>query len=373
MAIFAIGTYYVAIQLYNAREWTIFTKSICAFISDCAVFVSFIGFSSMNFVSLYSLTFLVLSHLPVFRQVDIPYLDVPKTFGPAVDRPWLVDIAVLPFWAFFLAIIPGMALTILFYFDHNLSSALTQKKENCLKKGTAYDWDFLIVGLIMLICSFFGLPFANALLPQSPLHVKSVTTVETDGDDEKITGVRENRITSLLHAVLIAILTIFGRPILILVPDPVNIGLFLFLGETSCYDTQFLERIKFIFTRRQFYRKFRKFQFIRKVSRKKIILFTLVQLVCLAIITVITLSPLSLIFPMFIVLMIPFRKIAMVKMFSVRKLEYLDNDDLDFELPPDPEDEDQPDLQFDDPKPAATQSPPPAPPPPPTQTQAEQE
>jgi hypothetical protein len=47
----------------------------------------------------------------------------------------------------FVALGPGIILTILFFFDHNVSSLLSQKREFHLKKPPAYHWDFFVLGI----------------------------------------------------------------------------------------------------------------------------------------------------------------------------------------------------------------------------------
>jgi len=68
------------------------------------------------------------------------------SFNPRRDR-------VVPFWELspkgvFIALGPAIMLTILFYFDHNVSSLLSQKQEFHLQKPPAYHWDFFIVGVL---------------------------------------------------------------------------------------------------------------------------------------------------------------------------------------------------------------------------------
>ena len=47
-----------------------------------------------------------------------------------------------------------------------------------LKKGSAYHWDLLIVAIINLVLSLFGLPWVHGTLPHSPLHVKALADLE---------------------------------------------------------------------------------------------------------------------------------------------------------------------------------------------------
>lgn len=48
------------------------------------------------------------------------------------------------------SVIPAIIITVLFYFDHNVSSQLAQQPEFNLKKPTAYHYDMFLLGM----CTF---------------------------------------------------------------------------------------------------------------------------------------------------------------------------------------------------------------------------
>ena len=47
-----------------------------------------------------------------------------------------------------------------------------------LKKGPAYHWDLMVIGLLNGVLTFFGLPMVHGALPHSPLHVRALADVE---------------------------------------------------------------------------------------------------------------------------------------------------------------------------------------------------
>lgn len=47
-----------------------------------------------------------------------------------------------------------------------------------LKKGTAYHYDLLVIAVLNIFLSMFGFPMMHGLLPQSPLHVRSLSDIE---------------------------------------------------------------------------------------------------------------------------------------------------------------------------------------------------
>ena len=80
------------------------------------------------------------------------------------------------------ALVPALAITILFYFDQSVSAQLAQTADFNLRKPSAYNWDLLLLGLMTFACGIIGLPPVNGVLPQvhatqrhtlsdSPAHV----------------------------------------------------------------------------------------------------------------------------------------------------------------------------------------------------------
>lgn len=76
-----------------------------------------------------------ISYIPLIKDLDIMRLPVPSHFTTTSGRDWFVyGIGTLSVGYCFAAIIPAIVLTILIYFDHNVSSLLAQDKEFNLKK-----------------------------------------------------------------------------------------------------------------------------------------------------------------------------------------------------------------------------------------------
>lgn len=57
---------------------------------------------------------------------------------------------------------------------------------NRMKKGTAYHWDLLVIGIINGVLSIFAFPWVHAALPHSPLHVRALADVEERVDQGHI-------------------------------------------------------------------------------------------------------------------------------------------------------------------------------------------
>ena len=119
----------------------------------------------------------------------------------------LVPFEELSIGGYFFAALLGFSLSILFFMDQNISAAMVNSPENHLKKGNAYHWDLVVVAIINLITSIFGLPFMHAVLPHSPLHVQCLADKETRVTNgyaqDVVTHVRETRLTNLFSNILI--------------------------------------------------------------------------------------------------------------------------------------------------------------------------
>ncbi|KAK9257439.1 HCO3 transporter family-domain-containing protein [Lipomyces tetrasporus] len=188
-------------------------------------------------------------HIGKLREYGIQTLPTSAAFRPTASgtpaRPhgWFIhfwhDIAV---GDVFLAIPFAVLLTVLFYFDHNVSSLICQGKEFPLKKPGAFHWDFFLLGVSTGIAGILGIPAPNGLIPQAPFHTISLCVVrhdklDDDGSTEKkqlIENVIEQRVSNFAHGLLI--LGTMSGPLLVvlgLVPQAVLAGLFWIMGLTA--------------------------------------------------------------------------------------------------------------------------------------------
>jgi sodium borate transporter 11 len=79
----------------------------------------------------------------------------------------------------------------------NISAALVNTPANKLKKGAAYHLDLLVVALINIPLSLFGLPWIHGALPHSPLHARALADITEKVEEGHVTEtvdfVRESR------------------------------------------------------------------------------------------------------------------------------------------------------------------------------------
>ena len=116
------------------------------------------------------------------------------------------------------ALIPALIITVLFFFDHNVSAQLAQVDDFNLEKPPAYHYDFLLQGLNTLLLGLLGLPPTNGVLPQAPMHTRSLMGV---GQDRSKPGaadiVLEQRMSNLIQSMLVGI-CLFISPVIKLMP-----------------------------------------------------------------------------------------------------------------------------------------------------------
>ena len=189
-------------------------------------------------------------------DVKFPRLPITRSFHPTdtINRGpnWLIH-----FWEditvgqVFLAIPFAILLTILFYYDHNISSLMCQSSEFPLKKPASFHYDFFLLGVTTGIAGLIGIPAPNGLIPQAPLHTYSLCIYEYDYKTgiNKITKVVEQRLSNTFQGLIT--LVMMTRPFLVvlgLIPQGVLAGLFWIMAITTVDGTDVVRRLRFIFT-----------------------------------------------------------------------------------------------------------------------------
>jgi hypothetical protein len=184
--------------------------------------------------------------------------------------------------------------------------------------------DLAVVGILVAVCSAFGLPWLVAATVRSLNHVRSLATTEETIDKSGVSHthilhVRENRITAIAIHLLIG-LSLLLLPYLKFVPLCVLFGLFLYMGIVSTKGNQFFERMILWATDPALYPSA---HFVRRVPVKVMHLFTLVQLICLIVLWVVKTSAWGILFPLFIAMLVPIR-FGLGKAFDRQHIDLLD-------------------------------------------------
>ena len=134
--------------------------------------------------------------------------------------------------------------------------------------------------------------------------------------------VQGNRVTGLTIHLLIG-LSLLLLPLLKVIPMAVLYGLFLFMGVVSIAGNQLFERMSLWIMDSALYPKA---HYIRRVPIWTIHQFTFIQVACLAMLWIVEVSPVAILFPLFLVLLVPLR-FALGRFFDPKHLEALDADE----------------------------------------------
>ena len=320
----AIGTFLLAVILSTANSWKpLFHRYIRMGLTEYAAAISIILFIGMP-------------HIGELATLDKQTLVVQTTFRPSSpDRAvFFVQFWKLPVEWIFLSIIPGAIITILFYFDHEISSIICTLDRYGTKKPGGFAWDIALLGTTTAICGILGIPPANGLLPQAPLHSESLlhtvktevtTTNEKTGDRKTEINEREEiyeqRWSPFLQA---AGILIFVSPpfqhVLGLTPTSVLAGLFLFMGEQSLAVNPILFRSFYILTPPS------ELPPLPKGIKNYwgIHGYTVLQIVMTGIIFYVTLTVAAPAFPVIIIALVPVRLLVMKKIWGRETLRFVD-------------------------------------------------
>ncbi|ERN03269.1 hypothetical protein AMTRI_Chr02g262620 [Amborella trichopoda] len=167
--VLTFGLLLTALRSRKARSWRYGTGWLRSFIADYGV-------------PLMVLVWTAVSYIP---SGDVPKgiprrLVSPNPWSPGAYSNWTVikqmlDVPVLYILG---AFIPATMIAVLYYFDHSVASQLAQQKEFNLRKPPSFHYDLLLLGFLTIICGLVGIPPSNGVIPQSPMHTKSLATLK---------------------------------------------------------------------------------------------------------------------------------------------------------------------------------------------------
>ncbi|XP_050212662.1 boron transporter 4-like [Mercurialis annua] len=166
--IFSFGLLFTSLKSRGARSWQYGIGWFRSFIADYGVSLMVIVWAALSF------------SIPGKTPSGVPRrLQSPLPWDSASLEHWTVvkDMLRVPLPYIFAAFIPAVMVSGLYFFDHSVASQMAQQKDFNLKKPSAYHYDILILGILTLICGLLGLPPSNGVLPQSPMHTKSLSVL----------------------------------------------------------------------------------------------------------------------------------------------------------------------------------------------------
>ncbi|CAI4035851.1 hypothetical protein SMKI_14G0600 [Saccharomyces mikatae IFO 1815] len=220
------------------HHYPLFTHKIRTFISDYSTALSVLFWSSFTHFGGY------------LNDVKFKKLPITKSFFPTskFNRPqntWLAY-EPIPVKDVFIALPFGIILTILFYFDHNVSSLMAQRHQYKLRKPSSFHYDFALLGLTTCISGVLGIPAPNGLIPQAPLHTETLLVRDSN---QNVVRCVEQRLTNTFQGLMI--LGTMTRPLLVClgeIPQAVLSGLFFIMGINGLMTNVIIHRIVFLFS-----------------------------------------------------------------------------------------------------------------------------
>lgn len=277
------------------------------------------------------------SHIPGnLSYVDFKRLPVSRAFYPTTNRPWVVDFWNLEAKWIFVAVPFGFLMTLLFYYDHNVSSLTAQARSFPLKKPAGFHWDFFLLGWTCLIAGIVDVPLPNGLVPQAPVHTDSLTdyldqvkTIETTSG-ARLTRketypdhVVEQRISHFMMGLAI-IGTMTGPLLKVLhtIPRALFSGVFFVVGWGSIEGNGIVAKVLFLCRERRFQQPSDP---LLQVPRRQIAHFVAWQLLGWAATVAISQTVAAIGFPVLIVALIPLRWLLLPRLFTKDELLVMDN------------------------------------------------
>ncbi|KAL7936695.1 HCO3 transporter family domain-containing protein [Trichoderma chlorosporum] len=273
-------------------------------------------------------------HIGRMSEIHLAVLPTSTAFEPTANRGWAVNFWDLSVGEIFTALPFAILLTILFWFDHNVSSLIAQGSEFPLRKPAGFHWDFFLLGITTGVAGILGLPFPNGLIPQAPFHTeslcvtKAVKKLDEKGEDKgeytfEATHVVEQRVSNLAQG-LLTLGTMTG-PLLVvlhLVPHGVLAGLFFIMGVQALQANGITAKLLFLARDKNLTPANSPLKLVKR--RSAIWGFTIIELVGFGATFAITQTIAAVGFPIIILLLIPVRALVLPRLFHPEELAVLD-------------------------------------------------
>jgi hypothetical protein len=281
-----------------------------------------------------------------FSSVQTDRLNVPDTFSPTMNccdetctsffpdqcpgqaeawgrRPWVVNLFNTNGKSWLPVACSGPAILgfILVFLDDGITWHLMNHPSHKLTHGDAMTYDTCLIAVMAAINGILGLPLVVASTVPCLNHLHALSTKDSKGN---IIKVQQTRLTGMLiHGLMCAAL--FLLPLLKLIPVPVLLGVFLFMGLTSLGTNQFFERVLMFFMQPS---KYPKHPYTEHMAAGRMHLFTAIQLILfVGLYLIIATKVVAIIFPFYILMCIPIRLYALPKVFSQEELLFIDSDE----------------------------------------------
>ncbi|KAI5075445.1 hypothetical protein GOP47_0009521 [Adiantum capillus-veneris] len=169
--VLSFGLLLTGLRSRQARAWRYGAGWLRALIADYGLPIMVLVWTGISYAPT--------GHVPT----GIPRrLFSPNPWSPGAAQNWTVikEMLEVPVLYIFIAFIPATMIAVLYYFDHSVASQLAQQEEFNLRKPSSFHYDLLLLSGLVLICGLIGIPPANGVIPQSPMHTKSLATLKNE-------------------------------------------------------------------------------------------------------------------------------------------------------------------------------------------------
>ncbi|CAJ1932571.1 unnamed protein product [Cylindrotheca closterium] len=320
-------TFVICWKLHFAEQWDHFNASFRTFLKSYNMLIALVVMTA-------------LSYLPGVAQDSDGRKGIERVFirrdpwdwrpttEPGIEpRPWVADpLDGIDVRGIFGALFPAFMLYLLFFIDHNISSIMTQAPKYNLKKPSAYHWDFFVLGLTMIPCGIMGIPPGSGLIPEAPLHSKSLCTRKfkiIDGVRREVfSDCEEQRWSNMGQALLMfAILAVIV--VISWIPVGCLFGIFLYLGVDAMHGNEIWERINLMLMRPK---RRPPIPAVAKTSSWRVVqLYTFIQFSLMAVtFGIAQFATWGYAFPALIACYVPVRSFVVPKLISAEDLKQLD-------------------------------------------------
>ncbi|XP_039236319.1 band 3 anion transport protein, partial [Pipra filicauda] len=247
-------------------------------------------------------------------------LSVPKGLEVtnSTARGWFINPMGLhekfPIWMMFASVVPALLVFILIFLETQITTLIVSKPERKLVKGSGFHLDLLLIVAMGGLAALFGMPWLSATTVRTITHANALTVMSkasSPGEKSQILEVKEQRISSLLVAVLIGV-SILMEPILKYIPLAVLFGIFLYMGVTSLFGIQLFDRILLLLMPPKYHPDE---PYVTRVKTWRMHLFTFTQIIVLVLLWVVKSTPASLALPFVLILTVPLRRFLLPKIF----------------------------------------------------------
>lgn len=167
--VLSFGLLLAGLSSRKARSWRYGSGWLRGFIADYGVPLMVLVWTAVSYIPSGSV------------PKGIPRrLFSPNPWSPGAFENWTVmkDMLKVPVLYIIGAFIPATMIAVLYYFDHSVASQLAQQREFNLRKPPSFHYDLLLLGFMVILCGLIGIPPSNGVIPQSPMHTKSLATLK---------------------------------------------------------------------------------------------------------------------------------------------------------------------------------------------------